>query len=55
MQPALDILWKKQRKDGTWPLQLRHPGAVHFDMEETGKPSRWNTLRALRSLEYYSQ
>ncbi|MBN1798590.1 MAG: hypothetical protein JW822_08425 [Spirochaetales bacterium] len=55
MNAALDILQKKQRKDGTWPLQMKHLGQVHFDMEETGGPSRWNSLRALRVLEYYEQ
>jgi hypothetical protein len=55
MQPALDVLHKKQRKDGTWPVQAKHPGKVHFDMEQTGKSSRWNTLRALRVLNHFEQ
>jgi hypothetical protein len=50
MKDAIDIIFKKRRKDGTWPLQAKHPGHVHFDMETAGKSSRWNTLRALRSL-----
>ena len=50
MQDALDVLVKKRRKDGTWPVQAKHPGQIHFDMEQSGKPSRWNTLRALRVL-----
>ena len=53
MQPALDVLKKKQRADGTWPVQAKHPGQVHFDMEQTGAPSRWNTLRALRVLKHF--
>jgi hypothetical protein len=53
MDDALGILKSKQRKDLTWPLQARHPGKVHFDMETPGKPSRWNTLRALRVLKTY--
>jgi len=53
MQDALDVLFKKRRKDGTWPLQAKHPGQTHFDMEQPGKPSRWNTLRALRVLKHY--
>jgi len=55
MNDALVILRKKQRKDGTWPLQLKHPGKVHFNMEESGGSSRWNTLRALRILNCYRQ
>jgi len=53
MQDALDVLMKKRRKDHTWPVQARHPGQTHFDMEATGGPSRWNTLRALRVLKQY--
>ncbi len=55
MQDALDILHKKRRKDGTWPVQARHAGQIHFEMEKTGKPSRWNTLRALRVLHHFDQ
>ena len=55
MQPALDVLLKKRRADGTWPVQAKHPGQVHFDMEQTGDPSRWNTLRALRVLRQYNE
>lgn len=55
MADAFEVLIKKRRKDGTWPLQHKHPGAVHFDMEETGKPSRWNTLRAMRVLRYFNR
>jgi hypothetical protein len=55
MGPAIGILLSKRRKDGTWPLQAKHPGQVHFDMEEPGQPSRWNTLRALRVLEWFGK
>lgn len=47
MEAALTLLRAKRRRDGRWPVQRKHPGAVHFDMEKTGGPSRWNTLRAL--------
>jgi len=53
MRDALDILIKKQRKDKKWPVQHRHVGATHFDMEKTGKPSQWNTLRALRVIKHF--
>jgi hypothetical protein len=51
--PALQMLARKRRTDGTWPVQNKHPGAVHFDMEVTGGPSRWNTLRAARVMAAY--
>jgi hypothetical protein len=54
MEDALDVLEAKRRKDGKWPLQARHPGQTHFDMETPGQPSRWNTLRALRVLRHFA-
>jgi hypothetical protein len=54
MQDALEILTKKRRKDNKWPVQAKHPGQTHFEMEKTGGPSRWNTLRAMRVLRHYS-
>jgi len=53
MEDALRILLDKRRKDGTWPLQMKHPGKVHFEMEKIGEPSRFNTLRALRVLAVF--
>jgi hypothetical protein len=51
---AIDLLRGKQQADGTWLLENTHPGAVHFRMEDgDGRPSRWNTLRALRVLKWY--
>jgi len=53
MMPAIEVLLSKRNKSGTWPLQAKHAGQVHFEMEETGKPSRWNTLRAQRVMDYF--
>lgn len=53
MKAALDILKSKQNKDGTWNMQAAHAGQVHFNMEKTGKPSRWNTLRVLRVMKHF--
>lgn len=53
MQDALAVLRQKRRKDGAWPLQAKHSGQTHFDMEIPGQPSRWNTLRALRVLRRF--
>jgi len=53
MDNAIEVLLKKRRKDGKWPLQTKHPGQTHFDMEKSGEPSRWNTLRALRVLKHF--
>lgn len=53
MEDAVDLLKSRRRKDGTWALGPRWPGRTHFEMEEPGKPSRWNTLRALRILKWW--
>lgn len=54
MEEALEIVRKKRNKSGQWLLPAAHPGQVHFTMEQAGKPSRWNTLRALRILKQYN-
>lgn len=51
---AIALLNEKQRKDGSWPVQNRHPGREFFQMEKIGGPSRWNTLRALRVLRWWA-
>ena len=55
MQPALDWLCGKRRKDSLWYLENVHKGNVHFDMERAGEPSRFITLKALSILDYFSQ
>lgn len=51
---AVALLRSKQQPDETWLLENTHPGEVHFAMEDgDGRPSRWNTLRALRVLRWY--
>ena len=42
--------------DGRWPLETRYPGKMPVETDEgEGRPSRWNTLRALRVLDWYSR
>lgn len=53
MEQAIQVLEKKRNKDSTWNLQAKHPGQIHFEMEKAGKPSRWNTLRAMRVLKHF--
>ena len=43
-----------RQPDGRWLQENTHPGQVHFTLEDgDGRPSRWNTLRALRVLRWY--
>lgn len=53
LQDAIDLLIRRQRTDGRWPVQEKHAGRTFFDMERTGAASRWNTLRALRVLRWW--
>ena len=56
MDEAIDLLRSKQQPDGTWLLENTHPGKVHCALEDGDRrPSRWNTLRALRVLSWYEQ
>lgn len=51
---AIELVRAKRQPDGTWLLEHTHKGAVPFTMEDgDGRPSRWNTLRALRVLRWY--
>ena len=52
---AVDMVARKRDQAGRWTLENPHVGKVHFDMEEgAGKPSRWNTLRASRVLDWHA-
>lgn len=53
---GIELVEAKRRRDGRWPLQNHHRGLEHFRMEEgSGKPSRWNTLRAMRVLRWFGR
>jgi hypothetical protein len=65
LRPALKILKDKRRKDGRWLLERIHPDPASyawgkgnlrwkvkpFGLEDTGNPSKWITLTALRVLK----
>jgi hypothetical protein len=52
---AIEVVASKRDGDGRWPLERRYPGVMPVEMDEgEGQPSRWNTLRALRVLRWYS-
>jgi hypothetical protein len=56
LDEAIHLLRSKQQPDGTWLLENTHPGNVHFRLEEgDGRPSRWNTLRALRVVNWVTR
>jgi hypothetical protein len=51
---AVALVASKRDGDGRWPLETRYPGVMPVEIDEgEGRPSRWNTLRALRVLRWY--
>ena len=53
---AVALVKSKRDEQGRWPLENSHPGRQHFAMDEgEGRASRWNTLRAMRVLNWYDE
>ena len=53
---AVDLVRSARTAEGRWLLDHTHPGEVHVVLEDgDGRPSRWNTLRALRVLRWYDR
>jgi hypothetical protein len=52
-EEAIDLVVSKRDGAGRWPLENTHQGPSHFEIEgPDGLPSRWNTLRAMRVLDW---
>jgi len=52
---AIALVASKRDAEGRWPLETRYPGVMPLELDDgEGRPSRWNTLRALRVLSWYS-
>jgi len=53
---AIDLVASKRDGAGRWPLETRYPGQMPVEIDAgEGRPSRWNTLRALRVLRWYEE
>lgn len=56
---AVALVETRRHQNGRWPLagiHADHTARLSFDVEtEVGKASRWNTLRALRVLDWYGK
>ncbi len=50
MRPAVDLVLEARQQDGGWLLENTFNGKMWVEIEEKGKPSKWITLRALRTL-----
>ncbi len=52
---AIELVESKRQGDGRWLLEIQYPGKMPVEIDEgEGRPSRWNTLRALRVLNWYA-
>lgn len=52
---AVALVASKRGNDGRWLLDTQYPGQIPVEVDDgEGKPSKWNTLRALRVLKWYS-
>jgi len=61
---AIDLVRSKRDAEGRWPLENPHKSEMvnarvrdlEFGMDEReGRPSHWNTLRAMRVLDWYER
>ena len=51
---AIGIVEARRHQNGRWPMNHLHPDRLGFPLEtETGRASRWNTMRAMRVLKWY--
>jgi hypothetical protein len=56
MADAIELVASKRDANGRWPLEVRYAGEMLVELDDgAGRPSRWNTLRALRVLKWYSE
>jgi hypothetical protein len=53
LSEAIQVLRKKQTKDGRWLANAGMSGRSYFDLDEAGQPGRWTTLRAQRVLKWW--
>lgn len=51
---AIGIVEARRHQNGRWPMNHLHADRLRFAFEpETGRASRWNTMRAMRVLKWY--
>jgi hypothetical protein len=54
LSEAIEVVRARRHQNGRWPMNRVHKPRLDFPMEiETGRASRWNTLRAMRVLDWY--
>jgi hypothetical protein len=54
MAEAIALVVSKRDGNALWPMEARYPGLMPVEIDAgVGQPSRWNTLRALRVLNWF--
>jgi hypothetical protein len=54
MAEAIAVVEARRHQNARWPMNHLHADRLGFPLEpETGRASRWNTLRAMRVLNWY--
>ncbi|MEA1902469.1 MAG: hypothetical protein U9N56_02975 [Actinomycetota bacterium] len=53
MSEAMELVRERRRADGRWSIGPAYSGERHFRMETGRQGGRWNTLRALRVLDWW--
>jgi hypothetical protein len=51
---GIEVVGANRDSEGRWPLRNVDEGKPYFEMEPQGEPSRWNTLRAMRVLDWFT-
>jgi hypothetical protein len=52
---AIDVVIRRRHQNGRWPLNRIYTDQIDYPMDPgVGRASRWNTLRAMRVLDWYS-
>jgi hypothetical protein len=54
MQDAIDVVLSKQDNQGRWILENTFNGRFQTTIEQKGKPSKWITLQAVKTLKLLS-
>jgi hypothetical protein len=53
---AIELVVSKRDRDGRWSLETLYAGRMPIELDDgEGRPSRWNTLRAMRVLRWFGQ
>jgi hypothetical protein len=53
MEEGMAAVIKRQDKDGSWPLASTFNGRFQTNIEQKGKPSKWITFRAIKTIKDY--